>query len=93
MTKTKKISLALQGGGALGAFTWGVLDRFAEEEALEIAAISGASAGAMNAVVFAQGFAEGGAAGARAKLRAFWEGISGAAPRPTPIATRRWPRS
>jgi NTE family protein len=47
----KRINLALQGGGALGAYTWGVLDRILEDERLEIGAISGASAGAMNAVV------------------------------------------
>ena len=48
MTK-KKICLALQGGGAHGAFTWGVLDRLLEEESLEIQAVSGTSAGAMTA--------------------------------------------
>jgi NTE family protein len=72
----KKISLALQGGGALGAYTWGVLDRLLEDDRIEIAAISGASAGAMNAVVLAEGYGEGGAEGARTKLRAFWEGIA-----------------
>jgi hypothetical protein len=35
------IDLALQGGGAHGAFTWGVLDRILEEEWLTIDAISG----------------------------------------------------
>ena len=74
----KKISLALQGGGALGAYTWGALDRLLEDERIEIVAISGASAGAMNAVVLAEGFVENGAAGARANLRAFWEGIANA---------------
>jgi NTE family protein len=48
---SKRISLALQGGGSLGAFTWGVLDRLLEEDDLTFDAISGASAGAMNAVV------------------------------------------
>lgn len=72
----KKISLALQGGGALGAYTWGVLDKLLQDERLEIVALSGASAGAMNAVVMAQGFADGGAEGARKSLRAFWEGIA-----------------
>jgi NTE family protein len=76
--KKKKISLALQGGGALGAYTWGVLDRLLEDERVEIAAISGASAGAMCAVVLAEGFEEGGADGARKGLRAFWEGIASA---------------
>ncbi len=74
--KRKKISLALQGGGSLGAFTWGVLDRLLEDERIEIAAISGASAGAMNAVVLAEGHHLGGPQGARAGLREFWEGIA-----------------
>jgi NTE family protein len=72
----KKVSLALQGGGALGAYTWGALDRLLEDERVEIAAISGSSAGAMNAVVLAEGYAKGGEEGAREKLRSFWEGIA-----------------
>ena len=51
--KTIKVDLALQGGGAHGAFTWGVLDRLLEEPWLEIDGISGTSAGAMNAAVMA----------------------------------------
>ncbi len=51
--KTKRLSLALQGGGAFGAFTWGVLDRLLQEEQITFDAVSGASAGAMNAVVLA----------------------------------------
>jgi NTE family protein len=74
--KRKAISLALQGGGALGAYTWGALDRLLEDERIEIAAISGSSAGAMCAVVLAEGFAENGAEGARANLRKFWEGVA-----------------
>lgn len=73
---TKKINLALQGGGSHGAFTWGVLDRFLEEDdRLKIEGISGTSAGAMNAVVLLQGFEAGGAQGARKALSTFWEGI------------------
>ncbi len=72
----KRISLALQGGGALGAYTWGALDRLLEDERIEIAAISGTSAGAMCAVVVADGLAEGGAEGARKQLRQFWEGVA-----------------
>ena len=53
--KSVKLSLALQGGGAHGAFTWGVLNRLLEESWLTITGISGASAGAMNAVMFAEG--------------------------------------
>lgn len=74
--KRKPISLALQGGGALGAYTWGALDRILEDERIEIAAISGSSAGAMCAVVLADGFVEGAAEGARKKLRQFWEGVA-----------------
>jgi NTE family protein len=72
----KRINLALQGGGAHGAFTWGVLDRILQEEALEIGWISGTSAGAVNAVAVAIGMAEGGRAGARAKLTAVWEAVA-----------------
>jgi NTE family protein len=73
------IDLALQGGGAHGAFTWGVLDRLLEEPWLRIDGISGTSAGAMNAAVLADGHAARGAAGARAALEAFWQRVSQAA--------------
>lgn len=76
--KKKRISLALQGGGALGAYTWGALDRLLEDKRIEIAAISGSSAGAMCAVVVADGFCEGGAEGARKQLRQFWENVAAA---------------
>ncbi|WP_135467124.1 patatin-like phospholipase family protein [Crenalkalicoccus roseus] len=66
------IDLALQGGGAHGAFTWGVLDRLLQEEWFRIEAISGTSAGAMNAAVLADGYAAGGREGARAALETFW---------------------
>jgi NTE family protein len=72
----KPISLALQGGGAHGAFTWGVLDGLLEDGRLKVDAISGTSAGAMNAVVLADGFVRGGADGARQRLEAFWHGVS-----------------
>lgn len=74
--KRKPISLALQGGGALGAYTWGALDRLLEDERLEIAAISGSSAGAMCGVVLVEGFQQAGAEGARRELRKFWEGVA-----------------
>ena len=73
------VDLALQGGGAHGAFTWGVLDRLLEEPWLRIDGISGTSAGAMNAAVLADGHAAGGAARARAALEAFWRSVSRAA--------------
>ena len=75
----KRINLALQGGGAHGAFTWGVLDCILEDGRLEIDAISGTSAGAMNAVALADGFTAGGAEGAREKLENFWRTMSDAA--------------
>ena len=79
-TKNRKpINLALQGGGAHGAFTWGVLDRILEDGRLEIDAISGTSAGAMNAVALADGYTAGGADGAREKLEGFWSAMSDAA--------------
>jgi len=77
--KRRVINLALQGGGAHGAFTWGVLDRLLEDDFLEIQAISGTSAGAMNAVALADGYAAEGSAGARARLNEFWRAISRAA--------------
>ncbi|MCC7252551.1 patatin-like phospholipase family protein [Hyphomicrobium sp.] len=70
-----KLNLALQGGGAHGAFTWGVLDRLLEEDHLSFGWISGTSAGAVNAVALASGLAEGGREGARAKLREVWEAV------------------
>jgi len=75
----RQIDLALQGGGAHGAFTWGVLDRLLEDERIEIDAVSGTSAGAMNAVVLADGLMAGGRRAARERLRHFWSRVSGAA--------------
>jgi NTE family protein len=71
--------LALQGGGAHGAFTWGALDRLLEEPWLQIDGISGTSAGAMNAAVLVDGHAKGGADAARSALEAFWRSVSRAA--------------
>ncbi len=72
----KIINLALQGGGAHGAFTWGVLDRLLEDERISFEGISGTSAGAMNAAVLADGWMRGGRDGARERLEAFWRRIS-----------------
>ncbi|MBT0671355.1 patatin-like phospholipase family protein [Novosphingobium profundi] len=74
-TRNIGLDLALQGGGAHGAFTWGVLERLLEEERIWISALSGASAGAINAAVFASGLVTGGREGARAALGAFWKAI------------------
>jgi NTE family protein len=73
------VDLALQGGGAHGAFTWGVLDRLPEEPWLRIDGIYGKSVGAMNAAVLIDGHAAGGAEGARTALEAFWRSVSRAA--------------
>ena len=71
----KRLSLALQGGGSFGAFTWGVLERLLEEPACGFEAISGASVGALNAVLVACGLVEGGREGARRRLAQFWNRI------------------
>ncbi len=76
MTKPRPISLALQGGGAHGAFTWGVLDRLLDEDTLEFRAITATSAGAMNGVALASGLQENGREGARALLEDFWHEVS-----------------
>jgi NTE family protein len=73
----KKINIALQGGGAHGAFAWGILDKFLEDGRVEIEGISGTSAGSMNAVVFASGMIKG-PDGAREALHNFWKKISDA---------------
>lgn len=70
-----RINLALQGGGAHGAFTWGVLDRLLDEPGIEIAGISGTSAGALNAAALKIGLIEGGPAGAKAALADLWRRV------------------
>lgn len=72
----RTVNLALQGGGAHGAFAWGVLDRLLEEERLAFEGVSATSAGAMNAVVMAYGLALGGRKGARTALAHFWRRVS-----------------
>ncbi len=69
------MALALQGGGSLGAFTWGVLDRLLDEPGFAPVRLSGASAGAVNAVAFASGWAKGGPAGARDTLDRVWRRV------------------
>jgi NTE family protein len=70
------IDLALQGGGAHGAFTWGVLDRLLEEPWVRIDGISGTSAGAMNAAALAYGYSVDGNDGARFAMEAFWRRVA-----------------
>ena len=74
-TGPPRINLALQGGGAHGAFTWGVLDALLDEPSLQVEGLSGSSAGAMNAVLFADGWSKGGRDGARRSLESFWTEI------------------
>jgi len=81
----KTINLALQGGGAHGAFTWGVLDRLLEHGRIAIDGISATSAGAINAALLAQGLMAGGPDGARQQLHDFWHAISVTASRLTPM--------
>ena len=78
--KTQTINLALQGGGAHGAFTWGVLDQLLEDGRIDFEGVSGTSAGAMNAVVLAHGLMTGGRDGARDALQDFWTRVAGSLP-------------
>lgn len=78
--RRRPLSLALQGGGSFGAFTWGVLDRLLEHGSVALDTVSGTSAGAVNAVVLANGLAAGGPAAAREGLERFWRRVSSVAP-------------
>ena len=86
----KKINLALQGGGAHGAFTWGVIDGLLEDGRLTIDGLSGTSAGAFNAVICVDGLVRGGPEAARANLAEFWREISIDGKLPS---MQRWPWS
>ena len=77
---TPSVSLGLQGGGAHGAFTWGVLDALLQDGRLSVASVSGTSAGAMNAVALAQGLMTGGPDGARQALDNFWSAVAASSP-------------
>jgi NTE family protein len=72
---TRRINLALQGGGAHGAFTWGVLDRLLEDDSVEIAGISGTSAGALNGAALKAGLLAGGRGAARKRLDRLWDQV------------------
>ena len=82
----KTVSLALQGGGAHGAFTWGVLDALLEDGRLAVEAITGASAGAINAVVMVEGWLDGGIDGARSHSKRSGAGPASTGPFPPPSA-------
>ncbi|MDA8232911.1 MAG: patatin-like phospholipase family protein [Magnetospirillum sp.] len=92
----KTVTLALQGGGTHGAFTWGVLDRLLEDERIGIEGISATSAGAINGALLVCGLAQDGRRGAREVLGRFWSHLGGAARfsplQPTPLdrLTTRW---
>ena len=77
MAKSVRINLALQGGGAHGAFTWGVVDRLLQDDDVEIAAISGTSAGALNGAAVKAGLITGGRDGARENLSWLWSQVAG----------------
>ena len=78
-TTPKTVNLALQGGGAHGAFTWGVLDRLLDDERISFEGICATSAGAMNAAVMAYGLTIGGREGAKRLLADYWRRVSEAA--------------
>lgn len=76
----RPLNLALQGGGAHGAFTWGVLDALLEDGRFDFEGVSGTSAGAMNAACLAQGLMVGGRDGARQALADFWGAVARSSP-------------
>lgn len=84
-TTTKSINLALQGGGAHGAFAWGAIDTLLKDGRVDIEAISATSAGAMNAVVLADALAAGDREHARERLHAFWRAIAEAGAKYNPV--------
>src|SRR5688500_7356443 len=87
----KRVNLALQGGGAHGAFTWGVLERLISDGRIFIDGLSGTSAGAMNAVVFTDGLIRGRRALAISSLNTFWKRVSEGALVPMAIANAMSP--
>lgn len=76
LSEKKHVGLALQGGGAHGAFTWGVLDRLLEEDDIIADAMCGTSAGAVNAVTCAYGLHTGGPQKAKELLETLWRKVS-----------------
>src|SRR5579862_8828 len=86
----KSVNLAMQGGGAHGAFTWGIIDHLLEDGRFHIEGISGTSAGSLNATVLAYGLLIGGADGAREQLEKFWKSISEAGQLYNPCKQMPW---
>jgi NTE family protein len=89
-SNAKTINLAIQGGGAHGAYAWGVIDGLLEDGRIKIEGISATSAGSMNAVVTAYGNMTGGRGGARAALYNFWKKISAAGAIYSPLKQTPW---
>ena len=85
----KRVNMALQGGGAHGAFAWGLLDRFLEDGRIEIEGLSGTSAGSMNAVVYAYGVLKG-RDNARQALHDYWQAISDAGQKYSMVKRSPW---
>jgi NTE family protein len=90
MAEPRMLNLALQGGGAHGAYAWGILDRLLEDGRFAFDGITATSAGAMNAVILAQGLMDGGNAGARHALAGFWREVSEAGRLYSPIRRLPW---
>ena len=86
----RTVNLALQGGGAHGAFTWGVLDRLLEDPRIAFEGLSGTSAGSVNAVVLAYGMMRGGRDGARQALANLWEGVAAIGTLASPVQRAPW---
>jgi NTE family protein len=87
-TSRKPVSLAMQGGGSWGAYTWGVLDALLAGRSVTIAQMSGTSAGALNGAIVATALATGTAADARRMLRSFWSAVASVA---LPGSHALWP--
>ncbi len=88
--RTRTVNLALQGGGAHGAFTWGVLDRLLEDPRIVLEGLSGTSAGSVNAVVLAHGMMRGGRDGAREALARLWDGVAAIGASTLPVRRAPW---
>ena len=89
-TQSRRVNLALQGGGAHGAFAWGVLDQICEDGRLSIDGLSATSAGAMNTAVYSYGMMKHGPDGARQALHDFWKDVSEAGQRYSPVKPSYW---
>ncbi|NJL66589.1 MAG: patatin-like phospholipase family protein [Microcoleus sp. SM1_3_4] len=93
-TNKKSINLALQGGGAHGAYTWGILDAFLEDGRLSIEGISATSAGSINAVALASGLCDGGTnKDARTVLHEVWRRMNTIGAMCSPIKKMPWEKA